>query len=337
MPLHRRSALLRLAPVVLLTGLGLVGCEGNNPYPMSSIYPESNWARQIQELYQLLFWLSVPVFLIVMVALAITLIRFRARPGQGLPPQIHGNTRLEVAWTLGPAIILAIMAVPTVRDIFASYRPAPGTTPMPIEVIGHQFWWEVRYPEQGIVTANEIHIPVGREVAINLTSADVMHSFWVPRLAGKRDLMPNHLNQIFFTADRPGYYYGQCGEFCGLSHANMRFRVITQTQADFDQWVAQQREQQASVDRGAQLFQQKACVTCHVIQGLPYAQNNVGPNLTHLGSRTTIAAGVLENNPQNLAAWIENPQAIKPGALMPAIQMTPEERTDLVNYLLSLK
>src|SRR5205823_4779158 len=148
----------------------------------------------------------------------------------------------EIAWTLVPAIILAAIAVPTVTTIFENYEPQPGTNPMPIEIIGHQFWWEARYPQQNVITANEIHVPVGRPVVLNMTSFDVVHSFWVPRLGGKRDVVPNHTTQIYFTADRADYFYGQCGEFCGASHANMRIRLVTQSAADFDNWIAQQQQ-----------------------------------------------------------------------------------------------
>lgn len=335
--------------MLVLTGLILVGCEGNNPYPMSSIYPESTYARDIQEIYKFIFYLSIPVMVMVTLAVGYILFKFRERPGAPLPPQIHGNTRLEILWTFIPAVVLIFVTVPTVNLIFKHYKGEGTGEAMPIEVIGHQFWWEFRYPNQGVVTANELVVPVGRPVVLNITSDDVLHSFWIPRLGGKKTVTPGFLTQIYFTADRPNYYWGQCGEYCGTSHANMRIRAITLAQADFDAWVAKQRTTvtaAAAADRGAQLFQQKTCNTCHVVSGLNISMFPRGPNLTHVGSRSAFGAGLWElerdgkvdpNAERNLIAWIKSPEDTKPGSKMPAVAMTDEERQVLARWLLSLK
>jgi cytochrome c oxidase subunit 2 len=300
----------------------------------------------IDGLYRQIVWWAVLVFVVVQAVLVVALIRFRRRPGQPEPRQVYGNTFAEVSWTLAPAVILVFIAVPTIQTIFrVSGRAAEGA--LQVEVIGHQWWWEYRYPELGIVAANELHVPQGREVALAITSADVIHSFWAPKLAGKRDAQPGHITRLAFTPDSVGTFLGQCAEFCGESHANMRLRVIVEPPADFEAWAARQAEgapvdtADALVAAGAAAFRRirdpgnHSCIACHTIAGV--SGGAAGPNLTHVGSRQTIAGGILPNDSASLARWLRNPLREKPGSLMPVIAMSDEEVAALVAYLRSLR
>jgi len=317
--------------------------------------------RAIWEIYSLVWWLAVAVFVAVEAALFYSVIRFRRRPGQGLPKQVHGNNRLEIAWTIVPSLLLILIAVPTVRGILNEAK-APPPDALRIHVTGHQFWWEAQYPELGIITANEIHVPVGRTVEFQLTSGDVQHSFWVARLGGKIDVFPNRINYLKFTPSETGTFFGQCAELCGTAHGFMKFYVFVQEPADYNAWVAQQQQQatQAAnapdlVKKGQQLVTGGACATCHTIAGTTM-QGKVGPNLTHFGSRTTFASGWAQNNEENLKRWVHNPADIKAGVTtnankeigegddahlisrMPAFpDYTDEELTAIAQYLLSLK
>jgi cytochrome c oxidase subunit 2 len=218
-------------------------------------------------------------------------------------------------------------------------QASPPHGSLSVEVIGHQWWWEIRYPELGITTANELHLPVGRPVSLSLKSADVIHSFWVPRLGGKRDLVGGKVNHLVFTVDEPGEYPGQCAEFCGASHANMRLTVIAQSPADFEAWTkrltATPIPPSGEAAKGHQAFLATGCVACHAIQGV--AAGVVGPNLTHVGSRKTLAGGILKNNPEDLARWLRNPPGVKPGALMPKLPLSDDQVAALVAYLGSLR
>ena len=331
-------------PAVAALGLGLVLLAGCSvPYlPQNSLEPETEYGWKIQHLFELILWLAAFVFVVVEGALLYTIWRYRARPGQGRPRQIHGNTRLEIAWTIAPAVVLAVIAVPTIQTIFAIGGPPP-TDSLQVEVIGHQWWWEFRYPQLNVVTANEVHMPAGKNVSFDLKSADVIHSFWFPRLGGKRDVVPTHTYHLWLDApQQPAEYFGQCAEFCGASHANMRMRAFVDSQANFDAWVKNQLAPATppapQVANGSEIFQRSACIGCHTISGTN-ARGEVGPNLTHVGSRKSIAAGVLENTPQEMTRWIEDPEAIKPGAKMPAFKgaMSDDDIAAVVAYLQSLK
>ena len=334
------ATLRRLAGLVLmgLVLLGMVGCSTTDPQTIFS--PASELATQIADLFGFIVWVAIGVFVIVEGALIFAIIRYRARPGQGRPAQVHGNTRLEIAWTIAPALILAAIAVPTIATIFRTYSGPPADA-IQIRIIGHQWWWEAQYPAEKIVTANEIHIPVGRPAAFQLTSADVIHSFWVPRLSGKRDVVPGRTNELWFTPSEVGTFEGQCAEFCGAQHANMHVRVMVDPVTTYQAWVQSQLAppvQPAAgslAAQGEQIFKAAPCVGCHTIQGI--SQGTVGPNLTHVGSRTTIAAGTLENTPENLRRWINNPADVKPGVIMPG-HLLPDQNLDpVVAYLSSLK
>lgn len=315
-------------------------------YPQSSIHPASDFAEVIHGLYAEIFWWTLAVLLIVWLVLAYVLIRFRARPDQPTPKQIEGHMGLEIAWTVAPAIIVVAITIPTIQAVFSTQKLDPENA-MVVDVIGHQYWWEFRYPDTGVVTANEVHIPVDQPISFRLSSADVIHSFWVPMLGGKRDANPvrnrpegmdPEYNWIHLTPNRTGTFWGQCAEFCGDSHSLMGFRVIVQTPEEFEAWQARMAEPvlppevdsagvplagvqiDPLVEEGRTLFHQQTCVACHAIQGTN-AQGEIAPDLTLMGARSSLAAGWLENTPENLERWIKAPQDIKPGALMPGVSV----------------
>jgi cytochrome c oxidase subunit 2 len=305
---------------------------------MSTVSPASDLARSILHVYGIITWATIVIALVVSVTLAIALLRFRDRPGGPLPAQIRGHTLLELSWTIAPALILLVIAIPTIQVIFRTQGPAPKGA-LQITVRGWQWWWEFRYPGLDIATANELYVPAGQPVALRLEGPDVIHSFWIPRLGGKRDVVPGRINHITFTADTPGEYWGQCAEFCGTSHANMRMRVIVLDHAAFDRWVAAQRapapEPSGDAADGKTIFARSACVGCHTIRGL--SAGVLGPDLTHFGSRKIFAGGMLPSDAENVTAWIVDPPKLKPGSKMPAVGLTTEQARSVAVYLLSLR
>lgn len=331
---------IRVLPLVALLA-AISACSGE--FPQSTLHPTADFGEHIDDLYRTIFWWALGVFVVVEAALLFVIVRYRERPSSQEPKHVHGSTLLELAWTLAPAVVLVFIAVPTIQTIFKTDGTAPDGA-LEIEVIGHQWWWEFRYPEYGITTANEMHVPQGRPIALSMTSADVIHSFWVPKLGGKRDLMPNRTTRLSFTPDSLGDFYGQCAEFCGASHANMRFHVMVDGTVEFEGWVQQQLAPPAATDsltdlarQGAELFANpaKTCMACHTVQGI--TPGLLGPNLTHVGSRTTIASGILPNTEEGLARWLRDPVREKPGSLMPKPPLTEDEITALVAYLRSLQ
>jgi cytochrome c oxidase subunit 2 len=318
--------------------LALGGCAWDTP--MSTVVPRSDFARDILHVYAIITWISVGIALIVGVALAWVLARFRARPGApGMPAQTRGHTLLEISWTIAPAIILLVIAIPTIQVIFRT-QAAPPRDALEVRVLGRQWWWEFRYPTLAIVTANELHVPAGQPVALVLDGPDVIHSFWVPQLGGKRDVVPGRLNRLTFTAETPGEYRGQCAEFCGVSHANMGMRVIVDAPEAFARWVVAQKAEPPEpaagpAADGKAIFAQSACVGCHTIRGV--SSGALGPDLTTFGSRHTLAAGILPNTVDNVAAWLKNPPALKPDAKMPALGLTDEQARAVATYLIGLK
>lgn len=473
------NRLRRLASYAFLAALAVVAVSCNEAHPNSTLDPHTDLGREIDFLWDRLLLLGTIVFVLVETALLYIVFRYRRRENQGTPPQTHGSTKLEIAWTLIPAVILVFIAVPTVRTIFITQaQAAPGS--LNIDVTGHQWWWEFRYPDYGVTTANEIYIPVGRTVNFRLRSADVIHSFWAPQLGGKRDVITNRTNYMWYTPDSSisgSVWNGFCVEYCGASHANMRFRVFTVSQAQFDSWVAGQKlparfgavapaapaggaippphegpavttpggpnspsqaaqsaahgiaqrssgtgpaggtqpaiprppnaeanpgarlgAAQSSVaaapagsaqpgyifprenvpeyaiphapipaglkftagltgnaQRGMKIFSSSACIGCHSIAGNPAAMGTTGPNLTHVGSRLTIAAGRFPNAAAYLALWIKNARAMKPEIIMPTLGLdeydpvlktkvtaatgglTDQQIADIVAYLTALK
>jgi cytochrome c oxidase subunit 2 len=250
---------------------------------------------------------------------------------------------IEIVWTLVPLVLLIVVFVFTVKVMVAtepSRAEGAGAEPDLI-VVGHQWWWEARYPKSGSVAANEIHCPVGTRWLVRVESADVIHDFWVPPLGPKIDAVPGHPNYVWLQADAPGTYLGTCSEYCGAEHAWMRIRVVAQAPTDFERWVDEQERlpappTAAEAVRGARLFEQQTCVSCHQVRGTP-ANAMVGPDLTHVASRTTLGAGVMTNTPQHLTAWLENPQAIKPGIRMPDLHLSQSDAQALTAYLETLK
>jgi cytochrome c oxidase subunit 2 len=312
--LRALCAVLAALPAVLLSG-----CFSD--VRQSTVYPESDSGRVIQDVYAMVTWIDAGIFILVAALLAWTVWRYRESktPAGAIPEQVHGNPVLEVVWTVIPAVILIFIAVPTWTGIFRGASPPKGEA-IKVQAIGHQWWWEFNYTGLGLVTANELHLPVGKTVEIMTTSKDVVHSFWVPKLAGKMDAFPGRENLIWFTPDKPGIYYGQCAEFCGTSHANMRFKVVVDSEADFKAWLERTRKPQLAkgddAKAGEALFTEKGCITCHTINGKNKAAFDIAPNLTNLKDRTSLASAMIDNTPENLARWIKEPREIKPGALM---------------------
>jgi cytochrome c oxidase subunit 2 len=334
-PPHRRQWI----SAVALLGLGLLAACGG-PFPQSTLSPKSDFSFAIDRLFTGIFWWALGVFVVVEGLLLYSVLRFRHREGAAAPKQLHGHTALEIAWTLAPALILVFIAIPTVRTIFATAGTPPAGA-LRVEVIGHQWWWEYRYPDLGIVTANELHLPVGQTVSLDITSADVIHSWWTPALGGKRDAIANHHTGLVFRPDTIGMFPGQCVEFCGASHANMRLRTFVESDSAFQAWVAAQHETPAppaegSVEAaGRRAFQRFGCIGCHAVAG--FSQGIIGPNLTHVGSRTTIAGASMMNTTDHLTQWIGDPPKMKPGALMPDMHVGAADLPALIAYMQSLK
>jgi cytochrome c oxidase subunit 2 len=308
--------------------------------------PLSTPAEAIHELSLLVLIICAAIFLLVGGLLTYTLIRFRRRPDDDgrEPPQVYGSNQIELAWTVIPILIVFVLILVTARTIADIQHAARPADALDVTIIGHQWWWEIHYPELGIVTANELHIPVSepanrRPTFLKLKSADVGHSFWVPQLAGKTDAIPNRENRMWIEPKQPGIYLGNCAEYCGTQHARMLLRVIVHLPDDFVQWVAAQQRPPVDDPRthvGRDVFFATACVNCHAIQGTP-ANGTFGPDLTHLMSRATLASGAVPNTPENLRAWVRDPQTLKEGSLMPNMQLTETELDHIVMYLLTLR
>jgi len=307
--------------------------------------PVSTPAHEIYGLSLFVLLITGAIFAVVGGLLVFVIIRFRERESdaQHEPAQIYGSVQVELAWTVIPILIVVVLFLTTARIIFAIQDEPKPQSALDVTVVGHQFWWEFRYPKQNIVTANELHVPVSTRsdpepTYLRLLSADVDHSFWVPQLAGKTDLIPNHPNEMWMDPQKPGLYLGQCAQFCGVEHAKMLIRVYVDTPQQFDEWVKNQQQpavDDAAVAAGRHIFETEACMNCHTISGTA-AHGTFGPDLTHLMSRTTIAAGAATNTPENLRAWIHDPGTFKPGALMPAMQLSDQEVDQVVAYLTTL-
>ena len=348
-----RSGLRRLRPVLALLALvALAACAKDAP--LDTLEPAGRIAEQEDALFRPVFWIAAGVFFLVEGLFIVAVVKFRDRPGKAEPKQVHGNTKAELAWTLAPALVLVGVAVPTVVTIF-DLTPSNDPQDVHVRVIGKQWWWEYEYldtPEPHLLTANELVIPTGREIYLELTSSDVIHSFWVPKLAGKQDVVPGRTNHLELFADEPGEYYGQCAEFCSISHANMRLRVRALEPDAYEAWVDDQLEPSVaasgSVAAGAQLFANN-CAVCHQVRGPddPFSPGT-GPNLTHLAGRGTFGAGLYELTEANLFDWIKNVRAQKPGVIMPVFGcgepdaleggcLSDDDIGALVAYLLTLK
>ena len=351
-----------LALLLLVTGCA------EQTLPQNYLDPAGRVAREQDRLWNLVFPISVGVFVLVETALIYFVIRYRKR-GDDIPQQVAGNTKLEIIWTIIPAVILAGVAIPTVQTLF-DLAEVPDD-PLEVRVLGKQYWWEFEYlgdEGQSVVTATDLHIPAGRPVYLHMQSlsavlgdpgaeeidvkfgdinAGVVHSFWVPRLAGKQDVVPNHTRYLTIEADEPGSYEGQCAEFCGLSHSRMRLNVIAHEPEDFQAWLDDQAEPAAEptselAQQGAELFASQQCIACHAIEGYEsedgqVAEQRVGPNLTHFASRSQMAGGIIDVTEENIAEWLEDPQEIKAGAQMPDLGLDADQIAALTAYLQTLE
>lgn len=380
MRLTRRNTLLALAVVAL--AVVAVACAPNAS--QDSLNPQGEFARKSHDLFVPVFWVAAAIFVLVEGTIVLFAWRYRHRKGRDqIPPQVHGNTRLEIVWTILPAIVLAGVAVPTVTTIFDLARE-PEATNLQVNVLGHQWWWEFNYPEEGLNVPNELHIPTGRPVYLTLCAvgfaysedepapspsecqpgggdgpnaailgASVIHSFWPPELAGTQDVVPGQTNHMYLEADRPGTYEGQCKEFCGLSHAYMKFTVVAHTPEDYEAWVAEQQQPAASdgltgsAEAGRDAFLNSipgGCTQCHAIDGLTDASgeevlgSNEGPNLTHFASRECFAGCILfTDDDEALRRWLDDPPAVKSGSWMPDYGLSDQQIADLIAYLRTLE
>jgi cytochrome c oxidase subunit 2 len=317
----------------------------NLAVPTDIFSPKGTPAHLIFGLSIFVLAITAAIFLATAGLLLYVLVRFRHRatdPDRE-PAQIYGSNQIELAWTVIPILIVLILFLTAARVIFNTQEAAKPADALDVVVIGHQFWWEFRYPKLGIVTANELHVPVSdpshpTPTYLQMSSADTDHSFWVPRLAGKTDVIPNRVNVMWIDPEAPGIYLGQCAQYCGTQHAKMLLRVYGQSPHDFDAWVAQQQRpaaQDPSVAEGQAAFLRTACVNCHTIRGT-VAIGRFGPDLTHMASRDTIASGAIRNTPGNLKQWIDDPDRMKQGCLMPSMHLDDRDLTAITAYLVTL-
>jgi cytochrome c oxidase subunit 2 len=316
--------------------------------PTSIFSPNGTPAHSIFGLSMLVLGVTLVIFIIVGGLLLYAVIRFRHRNSDVSateePTQIYGSSQIELSWTVIPILIVVMLFLATTRIIFSTQLAVKPPQAVDVTVIGHQFWWEFRYPKLGVVTANELHVPVSdpahpTPTFLALSSADTDHSFWIPRLAGKVDVIPNRVNSMWIDPASAGLYLGQCAQFCGVQHAKMLIRVYADTPEQFSNWVNHQKLSafnDANVQEGRAVFQHNACISCHTVAGT-VANGRFGPDLTHVASRDTIASGSVPNNPANLRSFVGNPAQFKPGALMPPMHLNEHDLDAVTAYLATLK
>ena len=323
---------------------------GGEMRPVSDMFePLSRPAEMIHNSSLLVLAITAGIFVVVTAMLVFVVWKFRGK-GADLnePPQIYGSTHIELAWTVVPILITFVLILVTSRTIGEIQNRKMPANAVQVRLVGHQWWWEVQYPKEGIVTANEIHVPVSRRngpgerpTGLILESADVIHSFWVPQLAGKTDLIPNRKNHAWIEPFATGTFFGSCAAFCGTQHANMLLRVVVHEPEDYDRWVREMKQppaaaQSGPASEGHRAFFSHSCVNCHKVDGTA-AAGVFGPNLTKLMTRQTIGAGAAPLTPENLHAWVRNPQSLKTGCLMPDMQLPDSEVDSITAYLLTLK
>jgi cytochrome c oxidase subunit 2 len=337
----------------------LLGSAGRATQDLSIFDPASPPAESIRSLSFLVFAITGGIFLVVEGILFYSIFRFRRRgpDDKKEPPQVYGSKSIEIAWTAAPTLIVFVLVLVTTRTLWEVSpnppEPAPGDKALYVTVVGRQWWWEYFYDyydgqklrsvtapgeDLPVVTANELHVPAGGPVRLTLKSADVCHSFWVPRLAGKTDLIPGRTNYAWFQTTQKGLLLGQCAEYCGTQHAKMLLRVIVEEPPDFERWLENEKKpavDDAKVRAGKAAFLSQSCVNCHRVRGTP-AKGTYAPDLTHLMTRETLAAGIIRNDAENLRQWVQDPQKIKVGCLMPAFGLGERERDLIVDYLLTL-
>ena len=336
---------------VLLVGFLLVaklclGAPADSSQSLNIFHPASTPADSIFHLSQLVLAVTGLIFLVVFSLILYAIVKFRRRGAEDgrEPPQVYGSNQVELAWTVIPVLIVFVLFLATARVIHSIQDAPQPPGSIQVTVIGHQFWWELRYPQIGFVTANELHIPVSdashpTPTFLTLMSSDTDHSFWVPRLAGKTDLIPNRVNHMWIDPHDTGLYLGQCAQYCGVEHAMMLLRVYVDSPEQFDRWVQAQKAEaanDASVAEGRRVFESTGCINCHAVRGT-VANGRFGPDLTHLMSRETLAAGIVPNSAQNLRQWIQDPGSIKPGSLMPAMKLSDSDLDAIVAYLETLR
>ncbi len=314
--------------------------------PTSIFAPVSTPAQSIFGLSLFVLATTAAIFLVVFGLLAYAVIKFRERKtdDEREPPQVYGSTEVELAWTVIPILIVMVLFLATIRVIASVQNAAKPPGAIEVTVVGHQFWWEFRYPGLDVVAANELHVPVSdpahpTPTFLTLLSADTDHSFWVPRLAGKTDLIPNHPNSMWIDPHETGIYLGQCAQYCGTQHGKMLLRVYVQTRAEFDRWIQGQSQSARvsdAVSQGRMIIETSPCLDCHTLAGIA-GNGRFGPNLTHLASRNTIASGAVPNTPENLFMWIRDPSSFKPGCKMPALQLRGKQIGAVVAYLETLR
>src|SRR6266571_4632304 len=338
------GVLVLLVGVLLAAGLCMAAPRDN---PVPSIFePHSTPAESIRHLSHFVLGITGLIFLVVFSLLSYVVVKFRRRVAdtEREPAQVYGSTQIELAWTIIPILIVVVLFLATARVIHAIQDAPEPAGAVQVTAIGHQYWWEFRYPKLGIVTANELHIPVSdpshpTPTFLQLLSADTDHSFWVPELGGKTDLIPNHPNRMWMDPQRAGIFLGQCAQYCGTQHAKMLLRVSVDGPEDFAAWVRAQQKpavEDAGAIAGRRVFETNACMNCHAVGGSP-ADGRFGPDLTHLMSRATIAAGAATNTHNNLRLWIQDPSAIKPGSLMPAMKLSDADLDAIVSYMETLR
>ena len=332
---------------MILAFLSTASFAAGEPTNGTNIFaPASTPARSIAQLSGFFLVITGIIFAVVFTLLAYAVIKFREREADvdREPAQVYGSTQIELAWTIIPILIVVVLFLATGRVIHAIQDAPKPASALEVTVIGHQYWWEFRYPKLGIVTANELHVPVSdsrnpHPTFLNLLSADTDHSFWVPELAGKTDVIPNHPNTMWIDPQRTGIFVGQCAQYCGVQHAKMLLRVSVDSPEEFAAWVRRQQQHASQDDQaavGRNVFENTACINCHSVNGTS-ANGRFGPDLTHLMSRTTIASGAAQNTPDNLRLWIQNPDAIKPGSLMPAMKLNNADLDAVVSYMKTLR
>lgn len=337
--------------IVLLTGFLFAarlcfGAPVDSSRTPNIFRPESTPADSIFHLSLLVLAITGLIFLVVFSLIVYSIVKYGRRDGEDHrePPQVYGSNQVELAWTVIPVLIVLVLFLATARVIHSVQDAPQPPQSVQVTVIGHQFWWEFRYPKLGIVTANELHVPISdpshpTPTFLTLLSADTDHSFWVPRLAGKTDLIPNHPNKTWIDPRETGLYLGQCAQYCGVEHAKMLLRIYVDSQEQFDKWAQEQKAEassDSSAEAGLRVFESTGCIDCHTVRGT-VANGRFGPDLTHLMSRDTIASGIAPNTPDNLRKWIQDPDSIKEGSLMPAMQLNDNDLDALVAYLGTLR
>src|SRR6202045_2592880 len=343
---NRRARLAVPALVFLCVPVTALADPSGSPLSPTNIFaPVSTPAHSIFGLSLFVLAVTATIFAIVFSLLVYCVLKF-GKPADDdgrEPPQVYGSNQVELAWTVIPVLIVVVLFLSTARVLVGIQTAAQPRNAIQVIAIGHRFWWEYRYPGLKVVTANELHVPVSdpadpSPTFITLLSADTDHSFWVPRLGGKTDLIPNHPNSMWFDPQLTGVYLGQCAQYCGTQHAKMLLRVYVQSGDEFNHWVAQQAQlahTSTSISEGQRIFETTSCINCHAVTGT-VANGRFGPDLTHLMSRETIASGAAPNTPENLRLWIQNPDSIKPGSKMPAMGLSDQQLDAVTAYLATL-